>query len=56
MRHMTINKYHPSGMTQERWDFPFKNPDERELVIAYQNNKKSFDESAIIDNYGLLPF
>lgn len=26
---------HPSGMTQERWDWPFKTAEERRLVVKY---------------------
>jgi len=26
---------HPSGLTQERWDWPFKTPEERKLVAEY---------------------
>jgi hypothetical protein len=26
---------HPSGMTWERWDWPFKTPQERKLVVEY---------------------
>ena len=36
---------HPSGMTMERWNFPFKNLHERELVIKYNNRHIIFDDS-----------
>ena len=26
---------HPSGMTLERWNWPFKTPEERKLVAKY---------------------
>jgi hypothetical protein len=26
---------HPSGLTWERWNWPFKTPEERELVREY---------------------
>lgn len=26
---------HPSGLTWERWEWPFKSADERKLVAAY---------------------
>jgi hypothetical protein len=32
-----MNQMHPSGMTQERWDWPFKTPEERKLVVKYFN-------------------
>lgn len=31
---MNKNK-HPSGLSWERWEWPFKTPDERKLVAAY---------------------
>ncbi len=37
---------HPSGMTQERWDWPFKTPEERQLVIKYYNRMKRQDKKA----------
>lgn len=30
-----MNQKHPSGLTQERWDWPFKTPEERKLVVKY---------------------
>lgn len=31
---------HPSGMTQERWDWPFKTQEERKLVVKYYEKMK----------------
>ena len=31
---------HPSGMTRERWDWPFKTPEERKLVVKYYEKLK----------------
>ena len=31
---------HPSGMTQERWDWPFKTAEERRLVVKYFEKMK----------------
>lgn len=30
-----MNEMHPSGMTMQRWYWPFKTPQERELVAKY---------------------
>lgn len=35
---------HPSGMTWERWNFPFKTARERQLVMWYLN-PTMFDNS-----------
>lgn len=41
---------HPSGMTWERWEWPFKTPEERKLVAAYfkkhskEEKKKQIDQ------------
>lgn len=31
---------HPSGLTMDRWEHPFKTAQERQLVIAYFNKLK----------------
>ena len=36
---------HPSGLTWERWEWPFKTPQERQLVAKYFDRvKKSADK------------
>lgn len=32
---------HPSGLTWERWEWPFKTPQERELVAKYFKKSKT---------------
>jgi len=27
-----LSKLHPSGVTMDRWEFPFKTPEERKLI------------------------
>ena len=41
---------HPSGMTQERWDWPFKTPEERKLVVKYFQKQAKEDKKKQIDN------
>ena len=41
---------HPSGMTQERWDWPFKTPEERKLVVKYYKEKAKEDKKKQLDN------
>ena len=36
---------HPSGLTWERWNFPFKTAAERQIVIKYLNPDLIFDDS-----------
>ena len=33
---------HPSGLTLERWHFPFKTPAERAMIVAWLN-RYNFD-------------
>lgn len=40
-----MNDLHPSGLTWERWNFPFKTPQERELVKKYLHPELEFDDS-----------
>jgi len=36
---------HPSGLTWERWEWPFKTPQERQLVAKYFDRvKKAVDK------------
>ena len=44
-KHTTVpQSLHPSGLTQQRWEWPFKTPEERKLVAAWfkkvQKNQK----------------
>lgn len=43
---------HPSGMTQERWDWPFKTPEERKLVAKYFEKMKREDKKKQIEELG----
>jgi hypothetical protein len=49
-------KLHPSGMTQERWDWPFKTPEERKLVVKYYQRAKKEDKKKQLDKLGPAPF
>ena len=42
---------HPSGMTQERWDWPFKTPEERKLVAEYFRKLTKDEKQKVIDNF-----
>ena len=44
-----MNQMHPSGMTQERWDWPFKTPEERKLVVKYFRKQGKVDP---VQEYG----
>jgi len=35
---------HPSGLTWERWEWPFKTPQEREIVAKYFRRTKGTTE------------
>lgn len=43
---------HPSGMTQERWDWPFKTPEERKLVIKYFQKQTKEQKQKQIEQVG----
>lgn len=36
---------HPSGLTWERWEFPFKTPQEREMIKRWLGVIHEFDDS-----------
>lgn len=36
---------HPSGLTWERWNFPFKTPEERLKIMLWLHPKEIFDNS-----------
>lgn len=38
---------HPSGMTLERWNWPFKTPEERVLVKKYFERNKRQEAKAV---------
>lgn len=40
---------HPSGMTQERWDWPFKTPEERKLVVKYYSKQQKQEKKRQLD-------
>lgn len=35
---------HPSGLTWERWNFPFKTPAERAMIVAWRNRNNFADD------------
>ncbi len=37
---------HPSGLTMDRWDHPFKTQQERQLVMKYYDKLKRKDRAA----------
>lgn len=45
-----MNSKHPSGMTQERWDWPFKTPEERKLVAEYFKKQAKEDKKKELDS------
>lgn len=45
-------KMHPSGMTQERWDWPFKTPEERKLVAKYFQQQAKDQKQKQIEQVG----
>jgi hypothetical protein len=40
MTNQTNTSRHPSGLTWERWEWPFKTPQERQLVAKYFDRVK----------------
>ena len=36
---------HPSGLTLDRWNFPFKTPEEQEIVRRYLYPDLIFDDT-----------
>lgn len=46
---------HPSGMTQERWDWPFKTPEERKLVIKYFKKHQKEEKKKMIESFEEAP-
>lgn len=39
---------HPSGMTMERWNWPFKTPEERKLVMKwYKKNPTTYEAAPL---------
>jgi hypothetical protein len=48
-----INKgMHPSGMTWERWEWPFKTPQERKLVIEYMKKFAKQEQANALNKLG----
>lgn len=41
---------HPSGMTQERWDWPFKTPQERKLAAKYYQQHAKEEKQKMQDS------
>jgi len=44
MTTQTCAPRHPSGLTWERWNWPFKTPQERQLVAKYFNRVKKITD------------
>ena len=51
-----FNNLHPSGMTWERWRWPFKTEDERKLVIAHNRKSRKAEKDRDLTNLGKAPF
>ncbi len=47
---------HPSGLTQERWDWPFKTTDEKVLVAQWFRKEQKNEERKRLDNFEESPF
>ena len=48
----TPQSLHPSGLTQQRWEWPFKTPEERKLVAAWfkkiqKSEKNDFEKATL---------
>jgi hypothetical protein len=54
-----MNK-HPSGLTWERWEWPFKTPQERQLVAKYFDRVKKVavkeEKQKMLNELGEAPF
>ena len=48
----TNKDMHPSGMTWERWEWPFKTPEERKLVIAYMKKYEKEEKVSALNKLG----
>ena len=48
----TSKDMHPSGMTWERWEWPFKTPEERKLVIAYMKKYEKEEKVNALNKLG----
>lgn len=42
---------HPSGLTWERWNWPFKTPEERQLVAKYFNKQRREERAKQYEGY-----
>jgi len=47
---------HPSGMTLFRWNWPFKTPEERKLVVKWYAKEKRRRRKQELDDIDLAPF
>lgn len=53
---MEKQKLHPSGMTWQRWEWPFKTPQERKLVAQYFKKQHHNEKREQLDNLKSAPF
>lgn len=53
---MEKQKLHPSGMTWQRWEWPFKTPQERKLVAQYFKEQHRNEKREQLDNLKSAPF
>lgn len=59
MKHKEIPpamQMHPSGMTMARWNWPFKTPEERELVARWNEKQQRKDRKDELANTEDAPF
>jgi hypothetical protein len=47
---------HPSGLTWERWNNPFKTPEERKLVVKYFRRIEKDEKQRAFDELEPAPF
>jgi hypothetical protein len=47
---------HPSGMTMQRWNSPFKTPEERQLVVLWFKKNAEQEKKAMLDAIEEAPF
>lgn len=47
---------HPSGLTMERWNNPFKTYEERQLVIKWNKKRDKIEAEQWLDNLEEAPF
>ena len=51
-----MTEMHPSGMTMQRWNSPFKTPEERQLVVLWFKKNAEQEKKAMLDALEEAPF